>query len=105
MEKKIKQTYYQNIEKTETIEQNDVLEDIVATWQILLKNDDVNTFEWVIKCLIDICEHTPEQAEQCAWFVHFKGKYIVKNGAKSALKPLCEALQERGLNAVLISIN
>ncbi len=67
--------------------------------QIILFNDDVNTFEWVIKSLVEICGHTEIQAEQCALIVHHKGKYPVKSGAKEHLLPCCSALLNRGLNA------
>lgn len=73
-------------------------------YTIIIYNDDVNTFDWVIECLIEICHHTYEQAEQCALFIHFKGKYAVKRGEKSDLKPQTEALCERGLNAVLVQL-
>ena len=68
---------------------------------ILLYNDDVNTFDWVIECLVDILDHTPEQAEQCAWLVHTKGKTAVKHGSIDSLTPRCQALCERGLSAVI----
>ena len=67
--------------------------------KIVLYNDDVNTFQWVIECLMKYCKHTQEQAEQNAWFVHFKGKSIVKSGEMKKIKPICEALCEKGLNA------
>jgi len=66
---------------------------------IVLFNDDFNTFDWVIKSLVDVCEHSTIQAEQCAMIVHFKGKYPVKSGAKEKLVPMCEALLDRGLSA------
>lgn len=67
--------------------------------QIILYNDDYNTFEHVIECLIDICKHQPLQAEQCAYLVHHTGKCSVKGGTYDELEPLCSALLERGLNA------
>lgn len=70
-------------------------------WSIVLYNDDVNTFDWVIDCLVKYCDHDPVQAEQCAYFVHYKGKYAVKFGEKIKLKPICETLQEKGLSAAL----
>jgi ATP-dependent Clp protease adaptor protein ClpS len=70
-------------------------------WSIVLYNDDVNTFDWVIECLVKYCGHDLIQAEQCAHFVHFKGKYAVKYGDKIKLKPICEVLQEKGLSAAL----
>ncbi|MCB9236239.1 MAG: ATP-dependent Clp protease adaptor ClpS [Bacteroidia bacterium] len=67
--------------------------------KLVLFNDDVNTFDWVIQSLISVCDHTAEQAEQCAVLVHFKGKYPVKLGPKDDLIPRCSALLDRGLNA------
>lgn len=66
---------------------------------LLLYNDDVNTFEFVTEALIKVCKHNSIQAEQCTYLVHYTGKCVVKNGTLKALRPLCEALQERGLSA------
>lgn len=66
---------------------------------IVLFNDDHNTFEHVITCLIKYCKHNPHQAEQCALIVHNSGKCKVKNGSFDDLKPICEALLEAGLTA------
>ena len=77
------------------------LEDLIGTYKIVLYNDDVNTFDWVIDSLIDLCKHTSEQAEQCALLVHYKGKCGVKNGSYNELKPICQALLDRGLSAKL----
>jgi ATP-dependent Clp protease adaptor protein ClpS len=97
--KRTRQIFYASIEETDTLEEIQVLEDLVSSYQIVIYNDDINTFDWVIKCLESYCEHTHEQAEQCAWFIHFKGKYAVKSGSKVDLKPICQTLQEKGLNA------
>jgi len=70
--------------------------------QIILYNDDVNTFEHVIATLIYACEHTPEQAEQCSLIVHYKGKCTVKSGSFDDLKPRCSKLLEAGLSAEII---
>lgn len=67
--------------------------------EIILHNDDVNTFEHVIVSLMEICDHDPLQAEQCAWLVHYTGKCSVKRGSFEVLRPLCEALSDRGLSA------
>lgn len=67
--------------------------------ELVLYNDDVNTFDYVIESLITVCEHTLEQAEQCTILVHFKGKCGVKSGSFKELRPRCEALLERGLTA------
>ena len=70
---------------------------------LVLYNDDVNTFEFVTESLIKVCNHQTEQAEQCTYLVHYKGKCVVKNGTYKKLKPLCEALLERGLTAKIES--
>ncbi|GCD79253.1 ATP-dependent Clp protease adaptor ClpS [Schleiferia thermophila] len=76
-----------------------VLEELTTVKSIILFNDDVNTFDWVIEALIEVCGHTPEQAEQCAWITHLKGKCDVKNGSYEELKPMCTELLNRGLSA------
>ncbi|MGY5847155.1 ATP-dependent Clp protease adaptor ClpS [Salegentibacter sp. HM20] len=70
--------------------------------EIVLYNDDYNTFDHVINCLIAACEHTPEQAEQCSIIVHYKGKCTVKTGAYDDLKPRCSKLLDEGLSAEII---
>lgn len=67
--------------------------------EIILHNDDVNTFDHVIDCLIEICGHEPIQAEQCAHIVHYNGKCSVKRGTFDQLEPRCTALLDRGLSA------
>ncbi|MBT8255649.1 MAG: ATP-dependent Clp protease adaptor ClpS [Bacteroidia bacterium] len=79
-----------------------LLEDEARENQIVLYNDDVNTFEHVINTLIVACEHTPEQAEQCSLIVHFKGKCTVKSGSYDDLKPRCSKLLDAGLSAEII---
>lgn len=69
--------------------------------QLIVWNDEVNTFDWVIETLMDICGHNQEQAEQCAYIIHFKGKYAVKEGEYEELRPLCNAILERGINATV----
>jgi ATP-dependent Clp protease adaptor protein ClpS len=68
---------------------------------LVLYNDEVNTFEFVIETLIEVCEHEPEQAEQCAWIAHFKGKCAVKSGPPSQLKPYYTRLGSRGLTVAI----
>jgi ATP-dependent Clp protease adaptor protein ClpS len=70
--------------------------------QIVLYNDEVNTFDHVIEMLIHTCEHSAEQAEQCAIIVHFKGKCTVKSGSYDDLEPRCSRLLEAGLSAEII---
>lgn len=67
--------------------------------EIVLHNDEVNTFDHVIRCLVKYCGHDMIQAEQCAWIVHHNGKCSVKRGTFMELEPRCTALQECGLSA------
>lgn len=80
----------------------DILELLTPNHEIILHNDDVNTFDYVIEALISVCEHTLEQAEQCTVLVHYKGKCAVKTGELDELKPKCAKLQELGLSAELV---
>ena len=70
--------------------------------EIILYNDDVNTFDHVIECLVKICEHTYIQAEQCAYIVHYSGKCVVKTGSLEELVPKCTALIEAGLSVEVV---
>jgi ATP-dependent Clp protease adaptor protein ClpS len=72
---------------------------LVEEQRIVLYNDDVNTFDFVIESLMDVCGHDPIQAEQCTVLVHFKGKCEVKKGEFKDLEPMCSALLIRGLSA------
>jgi ATP-dependent Clp protease adaptor protein ClpS len=72
-----------------------------SSYSLIVWNDEVNTFEWVIQTLIEVCGHSVEQAEQCALFVHHKGKYAVKSGDYETLKPMCNSITERGIGATL----
>jgi len=84
----------------EKFEEEVLLADLVdKNNEIVLFNDDVNTFDHVINTLIYACEHTPEQAEQCSIIVHFKGKCTVKTGSYDELKPRCSMLLDAGLSA------
>lgn len=78
-----------------------VAEDEQFPFSLVVWNDEVNTFDWVITSLMEVCGHTHEQAEQCALIIHFNGKYAVKQGEYLKLRPLCEALQERGLSVTI----
>ncbi|WP_152287952.1 ATP-dependent Clp protease adaptor ClpS [Flavicella marina] len=83
-------------------EEVDVLEMLTPKHEIVLHNDDVNTFDFVIDALISVCEHTLEQAEQCTILVHYKGKCAVKTGEYKELEPKCSKLQELGLSAEIV---
>lgn len=90
-------------------EQFDELEDVLVEdytgtgeqSQLIVYNDDFNTFDWVIRCFMEVCNHTQEQSEQLSLLVHFKGKATVKTGSLNLLKPMKDALTERGLSAVI----
>jgi ATP-dependent Clp protease adaptor protein ClpS len=81
-----------------------LLEDAVAidSHEIIVFNDDVNTFDHVIESLINVCGHDPLQAEQCTLLVHYKGKCAVKMGAYDKLEPMCTALLDRGISAEIL---
>ena len=83
-------------------EEVDILEQKAHQHEIVLHNDEVNTFDFVINSLISVCEHTEEQAEQCTWLVHFKGKCTVKTGELKELEPRCSKLLSLGLSAELV---
>lgn len=85
--------------QTQEQEEQDVLTE--SLHNLVVWNDDVNTFDHVIESLVDICDHTPEQAEQCALFIHHKGKYGVKKGSFDILRPKAEALIDRGIQATI----
>ncbi len=80
----------------------DVLVQETSKHEIILYNDDVNTFDFVIDSLIDVCDHTLEQAEQCTILVHYKGKCAVKTGEYKDLEPRCSRLLELGLSAEIV---
>lgn len=81
--------------------ETDVLTLNEEPFSLVVWNDEVNTFEWVIETLIQVCGHSNVQAEQCAYLIHFKGKYAVKNGTYDDLKPDCDAITERGIGATV----
>lgn len=70
--------------------------------KLVLHNDDVNTFDFVIECLMGICGHTLEQAEQCTILVHYKGRCVVKSGSIEVLKPMHQKLLSKGLTSEVI---
>ena len=84
--------------------QEDILveEQVGINNEIVLYNDDVNTFDHVIDTLIHVCKHSSEQAEQCAILVHYKGKCTVKTGQYDELKPKCTQLLDAGLSAEIV---
>lgn len=87
-------------EKVQEISEVDVLDE--QNRELVLFNDDVNTFDHVIETLIRVCDHTPEQAEQCTIIVHYKGKCTVKTGSYDDLEPRCSLLLDAGLSAQIM---
>lgn len=87
--------------KTRMLESITVQEEGYYPMSLIVWNDEVNTFEWVIETLIEVCHHSEEQAEQCAMIIHSKGKYAVKHGEYDVLKPMCDAITERGIGATI----
>lgn len=79
----------------------DVLEEEKIENQLIVHNDDVNTFDWVIESLVDICQHTYIQAEQCSILIHNRGKCSVKHGEMDVLKPMKDGLTDRGIQATI----
>ena len=88
--------------KEKTSVQVEVHDKVVKQNEIVLYNDDVNTFDHVIDTLIYACDHTPEQAEQCSIIVHYKGKCTVKTGVYDELEPRCSMLLDAGLSAEIV---
>ena len=87
----------------EKIQEDVLVEESVGLHnEIILYNDDVNTFDHVIDTLVRVCKHDDLQAEQCALLVHYKGKCTVKTGSIEELTPQCSALLDAGLSAELI---
>ena len=84
---------------TKVFEETDTITTENGGHSLIVWNDEVNTFEWVIETLVEICGHSTQQAEQCAMLIHTKGKYAVKQGNYDTLKPMCDAITERGIGA------
>jgi len=85
----------------QTSESNDTDVIIQETHNLIVWNDNVNTFDWVIESLVDVCGHETIQAEQCALIIHHKGKCGVKKGNFDDLRPQAEALIDRGIQATI----
>lgn len=97
--------YFSNPKGKES-EQQEVITDTLSQdpYQLIVWNDEVNTFEWVIETLVQVCGHSSEQAEQCAYIIHYHGKYSVKEGSFEELRPMCEAITERGIGATVETV-
>ncbi len=79
----------------------DTIEELVDVKHLIVYNDNVNTFDWVIQSLCEVCGHNEEQAEQLSLLIHFKGKASVKEDVFERLEPLKTGLTDRGINAVI----
>jgi ATP-dependent Clp protease adaptor protein ClpS len=86
---------------TKKLNSNQEVEVLKEESHLVVCNDDINTFDYVIDALMKVCNHTPEQAEQCAFIVHYKGKCTVKVGSFYKLVPMRGALNELGLTVVI----
>jgi len=76
-----------------------VQDELIDKKDLIVYNDDYNTFDHVIDSLVKVCKHEFIQAEQCTWLIHYKGKCQVKRGEYEKLEPLCTALLDRGISA------
>ncbi|AWW31437.1 ATP-dependent Clp protease adaptor ClpS [Echinicola strongylocentroti] len=94
----------QPLEHTVEEEVEILLEDLVDTEEhdLVVYNDDINTFEHVTKVLIKVCKHSQEQAEQCTMIIHYKGKCAVKKGSMKLLKPMCQSILDAGIQAAIV---
>lgn len=86
--------------ETDVLIEESVVE--AKVYNLVVFNDEVNTFSFVIDTLMEVCEHTFEQAEQCTLIIHFKGKCTVKSGEFDELVSMRNAICNRGINAELL---
>ncbi len=89
------------INSVQTEEKVETIEKLVNQFDLIIYNDDVNSFDHVIDSLIKICNHDPIQAEQCTTIIHYNGKCQVKHDIYEKLEPMCTALLDRGISAVI----
>ena len=89
---------YQSEEKATILEDHnlDEVNDLVVF------NDDFNTFDHVINTLVKVCKHTLEQAEQCTWIIHYRGRCSVKKGPFTRLKPMRDSICDAGIDARIL---
>jgi len=85
--------------EVETLLDELLVEELVEKKDLIVYNDDVNTFDHVIESLVKVCKHQMIQAEQCTWIIHYKGKCQVKRGEYDELEMMCTALLDRGISA------
>ena len=86
---------------TKLKEEGDTITATQHSFTLIVWNDEINSFDWVIETLILVCGHSKEQAEQCAMIIDSKGKYAVKEGEYDVLKPMCDAITDRGIGATI----
>ena len=86
----------------EVLVEEEIVVDEVKLYSVVVLNDEINTFDHVIDTLIEVCEHSQEQAEQCTLIIHFKGKCSVKNGDFDELAPIRNAICQRGISAEIL---
>lgn len=101
---------YEVDELEEVLVEDEVEEEVEDTdtgnpAQLIVYNDDHNSFDWVIRSFVEVLKHAHSQSEQLALMIHTKGKAAVKNGSKKKLKPQKDALTERGLSAVIEEVS
>ncbi|WP_372752787.1 ATP-dependent Clp protease adaptor ClpS [Labilibaculum sp.] len=82
--------------------ESDVINDLLNRNTLLLINDDFHTFDFVVDALVEVCRHNPDQAEQCAYITHYKGKCDVKNGSLNTIRPMRDRLAEKGLKVSIV---
>jgi len=91
-----------NIMKKQQLKSSDSASELLTSRKVLiLFNDDLNSFDFVIESLVEVCDHDPVQAEQCALVAHFKGKCGIKSGSLTELAPMNNELNNRGISTVL----
>lgn len=88
--------------KEQIFEEVEVAEKVLKEHELIVHNDEINTFDHVIETLIEVCNHTPTQAEQCTILIHYKGKCAVKTGEFEDLKKRCTKILEAGISAEVI---
>ncbi|MGB3991728.1 MAG: ATP-dependent Clp protease adaptor ClpS [Flavobacteriaceae bacterium] len=81
---------------------HDTLEAVEKDSELIVFNDEVNTFDHVINTLIRVCKHSSEQAQQCTLIIHFKGKCTVKTGPIEKLKSACQGILDAGIKAEIV---
>jgi ATP-dependent Clp protease adaptor protein ClpS len=94
-----KKSFVMSHTETDILEEILIKEELVEERSLIVYNDDVNTFDHVIESLVKICKHDLVQAEQCTYIIHYKGKCDVKTGDFETLRPMCEALLDKGISA------